>query len=296
MPHRHRLPREGIILLFIIALGWGANWTVMKVTLAEIPPLTFRACNTVIGGFGLLAIARLNGIDARFPKAYWQPLLWLALFNNVGWNILSTYALRHLPSGRAALLAYTMPLWCVPLSMWLLKEPLTRKRLIALVLGFAGVLVLMGRSLGDLSQAPVGVLLMLGAAAAWSAGIVLLKHWKLPIDTTVLTGWISVTGGVCIAFAAYFVDGIPAEMPSFWPLFGVGYGVLIAAMLCGWAWNRLVLLVPVSVSSLSSLITPLVGVASGVVLLGERLGLEEIVAAALIVGSVAVINMNPRRW
>ena len=289
------MPREGVILLVVIALGWGVNWTMMKLALAEIPPLSFRACNTLIGGAGLLVVARLNGISISLPRKYWRHLFWMALFNNIGWNVLSTYSLRYLPSGRAALLAYTMPLWCVPLSMWLLHELLGRRRLLALILGFAGVLVLMGRSFVDLSHAPIGVLLMLAAAASWSTGVVLLKYWQLPVNITALTGWITLSGGVPIAMGAWFVDGVPLQMPGFWPLVGVAYGVLIAAMLCGWAWNRLVLLVPVAVSSLSSLITPLIGIASGMLFLGEQLGWQEAVAAVLIVGSVAVINLGRAR-
>lgn len=295
MPHRHRLPREGVFLLVVVALGWGVNWTVMKVTLTEIPPLSFRACSTLLGGAGLLLLARLQGFGVAFPLAHWRPLFWLTLFNNIGWNVLSTYGLQHLPSGRAALLAFTMPVWCVPLTIWLLREPLTGRRALSLALGVAGVLVLMGRSFADLAHTPLGVLLMLGAAVSWACGIVLLKHWRLPLHTTALTGWIMLSGGVPILLAAGLVDGLPVRVPSFWPLFGVAYGVLITSMLCGWAWNRLVLLVPVTVSSLSSLITPLVGIASGMVFLGERPGVQEALATLLICGAVAAINSGSNR-
>ena len=68
------------------------------------------------------------------------------------------------------------------------------------------------------------------------------------------------------------------------------YNVFIAFMFCYWAWVKLVSLVPISVSSLSSLITPLIGIISGIFLLGEQPGILEWSAAALILGAVAVVN------
>lgn len=63
-------------------------------------------------------------------------------------------------------------------------------------------------------------------------------------------------------------------------------------MFCYWAWNRIVLMVPVAVSSLSSLATPLIGVGSGMLLLGEPLGAQEILAATLILGAVATVSIK----
>jgi drug/metabolite transporter (DMT)-like permease len=97
-------------------------------------------------------------------------------------------------------------------------------------------------------------------------------------------------GGLPLLIAAPFVDGLPARMPSTPVLLGLLYNIVIGFMFCYWAWNRLVLLVPVGVSSLSSLITPLVGVAAGAVVLGERPGWQEFLASVLILGAVAVIN------
>lgn len=70
------------------------------------------------------------------------------------------------------------------------------------------------------------------------------------------------------------------------------YNTVIAFMFCYWAWNRIVLMVPVAVSSLSSLATPLIGVISGMVLLGEPIGQQELLAAALILGAVASVSIR----
>jgi drug/metabolite transporter (DMT)-like permease len=76
-------------------------------------------------------------------------------------------------------------------------------------------------------------------------------------------------------------------------LLGLLYSLFIALMLCYWAWNRLVLMVPVAVSSVSSLATPVVGVASGIWLLGEPLTWREVTAGACILGALA-LALDPR--
>ncbi len=70
------------------------------------------------------------------------------------------------------------------------------------------------------------------------------------------------------------------------------YNVTVAFMFCYWAWNRIVMMVPVAVSSLSSLITPLIGVVGGALLLGEQPGWQEGLAAVLILAAVAVVSLR----
>jgi drug/metabolite transporter (DMT)-like permease len=114
----------------------------------------------------------------------------------------------------------------------------------------------------------------------------------VPLNTVALTGWLLLLASVPIIIAAVFVDGALQKMPSTLALWGVVYNVFFAFMFCYWAWVRLVTLVPVSVSSLSSLITPLIGVISGILLLGEQPGWPEYSATVLILGAVAVVNFS----
>lgn len=291
---QQRLSAQGLLLLAGLALGWGINWPVMKIVLSEVPPLSFRGLCLVVGGLGVLGIGRAAGHVVTIPKGRMTQLWVLVLTNIVGWNIFATYGVLHLPSGRAALLGYTMPLWCVPLSVWLLGERFDVRRAVALLLGLGGVAVLMGENVIRLAQAPVGVGLMVTAAWSWAAGMVLMKRWQIPVSTVVLTGWQMLLGGIPMLVAAYFVDGLPTQLPSANVAWSLLYNVLIGFMFGYWAWNRLVLLVPVTVSSLSSLVTPLVGVVAGAVMLGEQPGWPEALSALLILGAVAVVNVRGR--
>lgn len=290
-PHE-RLPRQGLILLAALSLFWGLNWPIMKTVLSEVPPLYFRAGCLIIGGLGMLAVARIGGQIIAVPKGQWNRMLLLTLFNIVGWNIPAMYGVMLLPSGRAALLGYTMPLWSAILSVWILGEKITMRRVLGLFLGLAGIVALMGGSLEGMLKAPAGVALMILAAWSWALGVVLFKRLPIAISTTALTGWTMLLGGIPLLALAIPLETSHLIVPSFWPAFGLVYNVFIAVMFCYWAWNRIVLMVPVAVSSLSSLAAPLIGVLGGTLLLGEALGWQEGLAALLILSAVGTVSIK----
>lgn len=285
----HRLPREGLLLLAALSLLWGMNWPIMKIVLTEIPPLYFRATCLILGGSGILVIARIGGHSIS-PRDHWQRLMTLSLFNIIGWNVPAIYGVSLLPSGRAALLGYTMPLWSAILSVWLLGERITLQRMLALLLGLAGIAALMGGSLQGMLEAPVGIACMILAAWNWALGVVLLKRLKITMPTIALTGWTMLLGGLPLLLIAVPLETPRLVVPGFWSSFGLIYNILFAFMFCYWAWNRIVLMVPVAVSSLSSLVTPLIGVAGGTFLLKEKLSWQEGLAALLILAAVATVS------
>lgn len=301
MPNAHRLSPEGVLLLIALTIGWGFNWPIMKFILSEIPPLSFRGFCLFLGGLGILGLARISGLSLKIPAGYWMKMLWVCLFNIVGWNVMATYGLSMLPAGRSALLGYTMPIWTVLLSVWVLQDRFTLRIGIALLLGIGGVMALMGEALLEWFSAPpsmsliLGALLMIAAAWSWAAGTVMMKRWQIPINTVVLTGWLLLLASLPIIVAALLVDPPLQQMPSKLALWGLIYNVFFAFMFCYWAWMRLVTLVPVSVSSLSSLITPLVGIISGILMLGEQPGWPEYSATILILGAVAVVNLGNKK-
>ena len=293
-PHE-RLPRQGLILLAALTLFWGLNWPIMKMVLSEVPPLYFRGCGLLLGGMGMLLIARLSGKPVAIPRDSWGRILLFSLFNIIGWNVLSIYGISLLPSGRAALLGYTMPLWGTLLSVWILGEHINFRRILGLVLGLAGIVVLMGASLQGMLQVPVGLVCMIAAAWSWALGIVLLKRLPVVMPTSVLTGWTMLLGSVPVLLAAIPLESARLHMPGYGPVLGLVYNVFIALMFCYWAWNRIVLMVPVAVSSLSSLVTPLVGVMGGSFFLNEALGWREGVAALLILSAVGTVSVKRAR-
>ncbi len=279
------LPQRLWWLLAALTLAWGFNWTAMKVALGEVPPWTFRTLCLGLGSGVLFALLKAGGHSLAVPKGQWPRLWALAFFNITFWNVLVAFGLTLIPSGRAAILAYTMPVWAVPLSMWVLGERLTRRKLLGLVLGMAGLALLVGDVF-----ASRGTLLLLGAAISWAIGTVLQKRFPMAMPNGAYTAWIMLLGGVPIfACAAAFDDPSALRAIGLWPAMGVVYNVLVAFAFAHWAWIKIATSVPVSVFSISMLIIPVVGVLSGMLFLGERPSWTEYAALVLILCALATV-------
>jgi drug/metabolite transporter (DMT)-like permease len=290
-----RSSRAALVLVLLVALAWGFNWPMLKIALAEMAPLHFRTWCVLGGAAGLFAIALAGRRPLAVPRGQWGRLLAVTLFNVTAWNVLVAYGVTLMDSGRASILGFTMPIWGVLLGRWFFGEPLTGRHVAALGLGIAGLAFLLGGEWSVAGSSPVGTALMLGAAALWAVGVVLMKRWgPLGMPGTVFTGWQLLLGGLPIALAVPFEDG------SFSPLrLGTGaqlalvYSVGVAFVFSYWAWNRAVAELPVVVSSLSSLLVPLVGVFSAMLVLGERPAWTDFAALALITAAVATVLLAP---
>ena len=164
------LPARLWWLLGALTLAWGFNWTAMKLALAEVPPWIFRSLCLGLGSCVLFLVLRLGGQRIPLPRGQWLRLIVLALLNITGWNMLVALGLTMIPSGRASILAYTMPVLAIPLSVWLLGERLTAAKALGLLLGLAGLALLIGEGYTAIGAAPLGTLLVLGAAGSWALG------------------------------------------------------------------------------------------------------------------------------
>jgi len=288
------IPRAGIVLLGLLSLGWGFNWPIMKIVITEIPRWIFRGDSILLASLGLFGIAWSSGQSLKVPRGRWPQLLGLASCNIVGWNMFAIYGVSLLPSGRAAILGYTMPIWSALLSVWFLDERLTRRRLIGLALGMSGMALLIGDEFEKLGSAPVGVILMLIAAIFWAGGLVLYKRDPPPMPITSLTAWQALLGGIPIALSGHALESVDWSQISFWPMFGFWYNVFIGLLFCYWAWNKLVQMVPAAVSSLGSLIVPVVGVFSGMVFLNETPHWQDFAALVLVLTAIGTVLLPAR--
>ena len=293
----HIFPPGLIGLLAGLTLGWGLTWSMIKLVLSEMQPMHFRTLCLLFGALILMAIARLKGLPLRVPKGQWTRIVAIGLVNITCWNILTVYGIRLMASGRAAILGYTMPAWSVFLSAWLLNEPFTKRRAVGLVLGLAGMGLLMGSDLYAVGRSPLGTVLMVGAALSWAFGTVMMKRWPVDLPVTVFTGWQLVIGVIPILVAALaWESGTFNPFTLSWgPMFGVFYAIFISFVFCYWAWTKIVIIAPVGVSSLAVMMIPVVGVFSGMLILGERLHWQDFVALITVVGSLATVMLPSRK-
>jgi drug/metabolite transporter (DMT)-like permease len=279
----------------VLTLVWGCNWPVLKLGVAELAPLTFRAVTLPFAALGMLAVSKLSGGSIRIPRHLWGRLLVLALFNITGWNGLVLFGLQQLPAGRSAILAYTMPIWSVLFALALLHEPLSLRKIAGMAFGMAGMALLLGDDIRNIQRTPAAAMLIVAAAMSWAFGTVLLRKFKPPVPQNTLTGWMMLLGWMPLAATAPFFATGPLALPSGGALFAIGYNIFLAGTLAHWAWFTLVRTLPVAVSSMSSLPVPVVGVFAGMLVLGEHPGVTEWSALALVVAAMLLVLWPPRQ-
>jgi drug/metabolite transporter (DMT)-like permease len=286
-------------LIAVLTLVWGCNWPILKIGVTELAPLTFRAITLPFAAIGLLAVAQWSGDSIRIPRAWWPRVAILALLNIAGWNGFVLFGVQQLPAGRSAILAYTMPLWATAIAAVVLHEPLDKRKIAGLVLGVSGMAILIGDELRLIQKSPFGVSMILAAAVVWAVGTVFLRKWKPPMPQNTLSGWMMLVGWLPIAVLAPFFDSrslgeeLAALSARGW--FAIVYNILLAGTVAHWAWFHLARTLPVAVSSLSSLPVPVVGVFSGILVLGETPGPQEWIALALVVIALFIVLWQPQQ-
>src|SRR5258705_13518825 len=145
----------------VLTLVWGCNWPILKIGVTDLAPLTFRAITLPFAAIGLLAVAYLSGDSIRISREWWPRVVALGLLNIAGWNGFVLFGVQQLPAGRSAILAYTMPLWATAIATFALHEPLGKRKLIGLLLGVAGMGLLIGDELRTIQKSPFRVSMIL---------------------------------------------------------------------------------------------------------------------------------------
>ncbi len=289
------LPRLGLILLAAVTLGWGSSWAAMKTVLMEMSPWGFRTISILPAGLLLILIARASRISLLVPSGRWGALTVSSLLNITGWHMFSAFGLEYLPAGRAALVAYTMPLWASLLAVIVLGEALTRRLVTALALGMAGVWVLLSGDLTAIGAAPQGIAFMLAAALSWGAGVVYLKwvDWRMP--TISVAAWQLVLGSIPVVVVSGIIGEWRPPPLSAVGLFALIYTILIPITFCTYAYTKVIRLFPAHISAIGTLLIPVIGVLGGAVLLGESLSWREAAAIGFIVSALTLILLVPAR-
>lgn len=292
MPDRSAHTRA-LALLALLTLVWGTNWPLFAIALRDFSIWTFRVIVVVVAGTALFAVAKMRGEMLRVPRRLWAPLILASLFNIAIWNILTAAAVRYIPSGQAAVLAYTMPLWFAAISVAFMGERLNARLLLALAFGSGAVLLLAVPNLRLYVDAPLGIACGLGAGLFWAMGTAVQKRTDWAGLGLALTGWqVALSLPPILLASAIFADW-QWSVPSWSSLLTTIYIALIPTCVGTAAWFAIVGLLPANVAALSSIIVPIVAMVSGRLVLGEPLGAAQIGALCCSVAALALALIKP---
>lgn len=280
------IPPKAILLLVLITLAFGSGWPIMKYGVVELPVLTFRWLTAILSGVGVLTLACIMGHRLRLYREEIGITFVCGLFNVTGWFYFSGLGLTMLNAGRSTILAYTHPLFAFLIALAIGHDRLSPRRVFGLACGMGAVAALSARDFSTFGDLPFGILAMLAAAACFAAGANLQKRaWRT--QSTVLAGWQLLLGGLPLLMLSLIFDADPFANFTILGVGAVAYTVLIGNMIGFVLWLKLLELIPAPIATLSLLPVPMIGITSGVIILGESVGWQEGAALALITMALA---------
>ena len=270
-----------LLALLFLTLAWGGNWPVAKLGVSAMPPLWFRALGTAGGVLVLFCFARVRGIDLLVPKGKRLRLVALALPNMVLWYALVSIALVTVPAGRAAILGFTMPAWVALLGLFGFGERPDRLSLVSVALSLVATGLLVGASALAVGQSlAIGLIVL--AAMSWAVGTILLRRWPIDIDTTALTLWMLLTTALALFILSALFERANWVVPDRAGCYAIGYNAVIVVGFGNIAWFALARRLPPVVSGLSTMMIPVVGVFSSILMVGEVPGKRDWIALTLV--------------
>jgi drug/metabolite transporter (DMT)-like permease len=289
------LDRRGVFLLVVLTLAWGINWPIMKVGVAHFPALGFRLL-CMAGGLVALGLAlRLRGDSLAVPRHEWATVFRLALPNMVVWHLFAICAVKMLSSGRAAILGYTMPIWAVVWGLVFFRERIGAWAWLGIGCALAGTVLLLSGELAALTGSPAGTLLMLLAAAGWGFGTQLMKRTQTDVPIGAMTFWMLAATLPFLALGSLLLeDGW--RMPTAVEWAAIAYNAVVVFAFCHLVWFGLARSLPPVVSSLSIMFIPVVGVFSGMWLLGEQPHWQDYAAIVLMFLALSSVMLAPLLW
>jgi drug/metabolite transporter (DMT)-like permease len=280
---------------------WGATYLAIRVMVEDIPPLLGAGLRFLVAGGVLLAVLGARGAPAtspRVPLAQVAAAAVVGLLLPAGGNGLVTVAERNVPSGLAALLIASVPLWVVVLRAGIARERVGTPTLAGVVLGFSGVAILLLPGARPEGATTGGVLLVLLAALSWATGTFLSPRLTLPAHPLVNTGWQMLAGGVALTvagLAAGETGQVHLGALSAGAIAAFLYLIFVGSIVAYTAYAWLLQHVSLSLVSTYAYVNPLVAVLLGWAILGESLAAASLAGAALIVAAVALIVSRQSR-
>ena len=280
-----------LVTLYVV---WGSTYLAIRVAVETIPPLTQSAVRFLIAG-ALLYAATIRSGDAagdRPGRREWRDAAIIGGLLLAGGNGLLAIGEQTVPSGIAALIIATLPLWVAILGRIFFGVHLTRTIVAGTVIGFAGVVVLVWPTGGSGGLDPFGVAVVLLSPVFWATGSLFSRTAHVPRRPLVGTAMQMLAGSAVLFVLAVATGDIFqvrfAEITTA-SLAAVGYLILVGSLVGYTAYIWLLRVAPISLVSTYAFVNPVIAVLLGALVLAEPLEPRTLAAGAIIVLAVAVI-------
>jgi drug/metabolite transporter (DMT)-like permease len=284
----------GMLVLYVV---WGSTYLGISIAVVTFPPFVMASIRFLIAGavlFGWSILRAGRGFAWPTRREWRDSAIVGALLIGGGMGMVA-WGEQTIPSGIAALLITTMPVWVAILGGVFLGERLPRPAIAGIVVGFAGVVILVGPSAygGAGAMDPAGLLAIIISPLAWATGSLFASHRAvLPSRSLVSTGAQMLTGGLVLVV----MGAVSGEWQTFQPaaismdsFLAFAYLTVVGSLVAYTTYSWLLGVAPLPLISTYAYVNPIIAVILGWIVLQEPIDARTLVAGAVIVLAVALI-------
>jgi drug/metabolite transporter (DMT)-like permease len=294
-PQRAGMATE-LALLLVLATLWGASYTFIRIGVAPIPPITLIACRTLIAGLLLVAIMRWRGVRMPSDAATWRRFLFQACLNSVIPWIMVAWGERTLDAGLATILNSTAPIFTFFLTLAVTRhETLTSRKLLGVVAGMAGICLIVGvQALAGFGEQLTAQIVTVLAAVCYAGAAIFGRGFR-DLDPMAPAAGSLLCGAAVLVPASLVFERPWTLQPSTGSMLALLALAVFSTALAFVIYFRLIqTLGSVGTTAQAYLRVP-IGVAVGVVFLGEQPSPTAWIGLACVVVGVAAMTIPARK-
>ena len=284
------------IIIITLSLTVGSSFIAIKIVLDSIPPLFAFSIRFMITGGVLILVSYIFDRKSQEIKkiTFWRNALFIGAFLILGGHGLIAYGAQYLSAGIASLLNSTIPLWVALFMFFIYRNKITNLTKIGLTLGFSGMIILVGPSIGgDQGLSLVGIASLLISSLLWALGSIFSSKVSLPQNFLLSAGMVTLIGGLLLIIPSVLTEELNL-LPSF---SDINFNLLISYLflifigtvipLAEFYW--LLKVSTAAVANTFAYMAPIVAVFLGWAILAESVTYLTIIATVVILIGVALI-------
>jgi drug/metabolite transporter (DMT)-like permease len=283
---------KAIFALALVCFFWGTTWLASKEGVRHMPALQLAGIRQFIGGACYVIFFLVKGY--RLPKGKeWMPILVLSFLNFLLSNGLSTWSVKYISAGLAAIMAAIFPLWLVVIGLFGSKSKISRQAMIGFLIGFSGVCIIFYEHLQDFLNRDFqfGIILSLIATWTWAFGTLYTKKQAANFNPYFSLGLQMVISGAFLSVLTNLThQAVPLTAIPWQSWAAMGYLVIFGSVISFIAYLYALQNLSAEQTSLYAYINPIVAVLLGWMILSEKLTVFIAIGGAVTLLGVYLVN------